>query len=173
MHTYQGNISGIIMVVGLPGTGKSTFARALAVRTGAAHFNTDLIRQELGLRGRYTPQDKQRVYRELIQRTKSTLRGGHPVIVDATLYLERLRKPYRLMARDFNCFISWIQLRASTAVIRERLSRPRPHSEADFLVYTKIQRVCEPLTDPHLRLSSDRLSQSEMVDLALRYLPKE
>ncbi|NJB87194.1 hypothetical protein GGR26_002971 [Lewinella marina] len=170
MNTDHGHSVGLIMVVGLPGTGKSTFARALAERTGAVHLNTDVIRQELGLRSRYRPEDKQRVYRELLHRTERALSSGKSAIVDATLYLERLRMPYRALARKMNCPISWIQLQTSPAVVRERLIRPRQYSEADFSVYTRIQRAYEPLADPHLGLPSDRLSQEEMVDLALQYV---
>ena len=49
------NASGAILLVvfGLPGTGKTTFARALAARLGLPHFNTDIIRAELGRKQQY------------------------------------------------------------------------------------------------------------------------
>lgn len=65
----------LVLVVGLPGTGKSTFSRALAAELGARHLNSDVIRVETGLRGKYTPEDKAKVYEELRKRTRSS--GKH------------------------------------------------------------------------------------------------
>jgi len=84
----------LIMVVGLPGTGKSTFARELAQVINGNHFNTDMIRDSLNLRGSYDKESKQRVYDELLLRTEETLKSGGIAIVDGTFYLHSLRKTF-------------------------------------------------------------------------------
>jgi predicted kinase len=38
----------IVLVYGLPGTGKTFFARHFAKETGAVHLNTDLVRGKAG-----------------------------------------------------------------------------------------------------------------------------
>ncbi|MBK7408303.1 MAG: AAA family ATPase [Saprospirales bacterium] len=50
----------LILITGLPGAGKSTFALALAAANGAVHLNTDRVRAKLGLRGHYDPESKQK-----------------------------------------------------------------------------------------------------------------
>ncbi|CAH1000695.1 hypothetical protein LEM8419_01829 [Neolewinella maritima] len=164
--------SGLIVVTGLPGTGKSTFARALGEATGATPLNTDIIRGELGLRGQYGEEEKERVYRELVSRTERTLRRGRPVIVDGTFYRERFRKPFRTLARALNRPLYWIELRCDPAVVKKRINTQRPHSEADYSVYKAIKQVYEPLRDAHLTLDTDRQSLTEMLQAALRHVAR-
>jgi aminoglycoside phosphotransferase family enzyme/predicted kinase len=92
----------VIVVGGLPGTGKSTIAAALAQRLGAERLRTDEIRNEiLGPgrgpermdEGRYTPQARQRVYAALFERATELHRDGVSVVLDATFGEEaNLRK---------------------------------------------------------------------------------
>ena len=58
MHTTARSI----MVMGLPGSGKIYFAKALAAHIGAAHFNSDRIRKEAAKQVRYTDTDKARIH---------------------------------------------------------------------------------------------------------------
>ncbi|MCB0571375.1 MAG: AAA family ATPase [Phaeodactylibacter sp.] len=159
----------LIVVLGLPGAGKTTFARALSERLGARHFNTDIIREELGLSGRYSPADKERVYEAMAAHAKAALRENQAVIVDGTFYHPSLRAPYRQMSADAGCPLHWIQPEAPEALSRRRVSRQRPHSEADYDVYLSIRKAWVPLEEGHLRLSSDE-SPEQMVDKALAYL---
>ena len=53
----------LILISGLPASGKSTVARAYVAQYGGVHINSDLTRAALGLRGRYTPGDKEQIGR--------------------------------------------------------------------------------------------------------------
>ncbi len=153
----------LIMVVGLPGTGKSTFARELARTIDGNHFNTDMIRDSLNLRGSYDKESKQRVYDELLLRTKETLKSGGIAIVDGTFYLRSLRKTFIDLAEKIGKPIQWIVLEASESVIKERVSQKRTYSEADFEVYKTVKEQYEPIEEPHLTLKSDEQQLSDMV----------
>lgn len=156
----------LILIMGLPGAGKTTFARALAEKTGAVHLNSDIVRRNIGKRGAYTPADKQAVYEELFRRTEASLQQGRDVIVDSTFYKASIRKPYEQLAEKYDHPLKLIVVKADEAVLQERLAQPRPDSEADFSVYQKIKAEYEPPDESLLVLWSDRLSMAEMLQKA-------
>jgi len=159
----------LFIVSGLPGTGKTTFARALAAALEACHLNSDAIRTELGLRGVYSPAIKQKVYQTLLHRTETHLRAGEVVVVDATFYREELRQPYLALADRLGVLWQWIELTAAEGVIRERIAEPRPDSEANFATYQLVKRQYEPLLLPHLQLSTTDPPIDALVQLTLNH----
>lgn len=86
----------LILVGGLPGTGKSTLARGLGDALGATVLRSDVIRKELaGMApwvsgasefgtGLYTPEQLERTYVELLDRAGRELSLGRTVVVDAS-----------------------------------------------------------------------------------------
>ncbi|WP_282785949.1 MULTISPECIES: AAA family ATPase [unclassified Nocardia] len=86
----------LTLVGGLPGTGKSTIAQALAAETGAELLSSDSVRAELRAvgavvgtggtfgAGAYRPEAKARVYAELLDRARARLEQGDSVILDAS-----------------------------------------------------------------------------------------
>lgn len=160
----------IIIVTGLPGTGKSTFSEALAQVLGCRRLNTDIIRTELGKRGQYDPETKALIYRELFRQAKYILGQHQSVIVDGTFYLKSLRQSFRQLAGDCQAPLYWIELRASEETIRRRIDHVRPDSEATFPVYLRIREQYEPMDEPRLSIWSDAFPIDQMVDIAVRYL---
>ena len=153
----------LILITGLPGSGKTTIARAYAARYEVVHLNSDLLRREVGFMGHYSPEDKERVYNTLLERTRKTLLEGRDVVVDSTFFKESIREPFQRVAAECGARLYWVEVRAPERVIRERLQMPRPDSEADFGVYEKIRDAYEPLHKPHLVLWSDEVSVPEMA----------
>lgn len=164
------NTPPLILICGLPGSGKSTLARAFALQTGTLHLNSDILRRELSLTGHYLPEEKQKVYDTLLEKTGAALASGLPVVVDSTFYNDAIRRPFRELAAKYRAPIHWIEIKASEATLRRRLQVPRPDSEADFAVYEKIRDSSEPLTDPHLTLWSDEMTLDEMTAAMTDYL---
>ncbi|MFF4541889.1 AAA family ATPase [Streptomyces aureus] len=86
----------LVLVGGLPGSGKSTLSGALADRLGVTLISSDRIRKELagipaeqpapaGYReGLYTPEWTARTYTALIDRADALLSSGESVVLDAT-----------------------------------------------------------------------------------------
>lgn len=153
----------LLLFTGLPGAGKTTLARAYAGAVGARHFNSDLLRRELGLMGHYAEADKARVYEELLRRTRAALTAGDTVVVDGTFFREDLRAPFRTLAREAGVPFRWVEVRAHEETIRQRVGRPRPDSEADFDVYLRIRDAYEPLAEPHLTVWTDEMPVDELV----------
>lgn len=160
----------LIVILGLPGTGKTTFARALAARTGARHLNTDMLRVELGLRGQYDETTKARVYDELLRLTRNALKQGTPVVLDGTFYRQAFRDRITDLAQETGAVLKWIELTASPETVKERVSHKRPYSEADFAVYRKIREAFEPLKEERLSLDSDQKTLGAMLREAREYI---
>lgn len=157
----------LILISGLPGSGKTTLARAFSAQYGALHLNSDIVRREMSLMGNYTDADKARVYATLQARAQEALAKGQHVVVDSTFYKESIRQPFRQLAAEAQASVFWVEVQAQEPTIRERLKSPRPDSEADFAVYEKIRDAAEPFTEPHLVLWSDVTPLEKMVaDLA-------
>lgn len=160
----------LILVTGLPGSGKTALAGAYAEASGALHLNSDLLRRELGLTGQYRPEDKQRVYDTLLERARTALLSGRSVIVDSTFYRESIRRPFIELAQACGSRLRWVEVKADENTIRERVSRPRPDSEADFAVYERIRDLYEPLAGDHLVLWSDNETPEHQLSALRRYL---
>ena len=166
------NVSGAILLIvfGLPGTGKTTFARALAARLGMPHFNTDIIRTELGKRQQYDQRAKSFIYAQMLERTREELQKGKGVVLDGTFHREIFRNPFPELGRELGIPVKWIEVTAGEDVVRQRVSGTRPYSEADYEVYLKIRKEFEPLKVEVLRLHSDTEDLPEMIEKTVEFL---
>ncbi len=163
----------IIIVMGLPATGKTSFAEALAEALAFPHFNSDKSRIALGQLGQYDEATKQSIYQHLTTEVEEVLQRKESVIIDATFYTEEVRRPYLALAEKYKCPIVFIELKADPIQIAKRMQQQRKYSEADFDVYQKIKAIYEPLLIEHCTLWSDQMSISEMIELATEYISQQ
>jgi predicted kinase len=146
-----------VAVSGLPGTGKSTLARALAGRAGFRVLATDVIRKELaglppqssGLvafeTGIYTPEWTARTYAECLHRAERLLYEGQRVLVDASFREERWRQAFGDLARRWGVPGVFLVCRADPDVVQRRLlSRREGASDAGWAIYQQIAGHWEP-----------------------------
>lgn len=160
----------IVIVFGLPGTGKSYFSKHLAQATGAVYLNTDIVRQELGLQGRYDEESKQRVYRELLQRMTDHISEKRDVIVDGTFHKRSAREPFIRRSDELQEDLFLIEMKAGDRTVKRRMQTEREYSEADYKVYLQIKYDFEPVDLPRLILYSDVQSLDEMIEKTKDYL---
>ncbi|TMG36777.1 MAG: ATP-binding protein [Chloroflexi bacterium] len=74
----------VVMLMGLPGVGKSHVARLLCARLGAAHVATDELRSRLFIAAAYTDAENRAVFATSQALVEVLLGEGHRVVVDAT-----------------------------------------------------------------------------------------
>lgn len=166
----KGDWEMMVMVCGLPGTGKTRFSRSLAERLKAVHLNTDRLRGEMNLKGQYTPEARKRVYEAMLDRTAKNFLRGKDVVLDGTFQYRTLRERFIQKAAEYNHRFYCIEILAEWHTVKARLREKREHSEADFGVYRKVKSRFEPLETRRLRLRSDTMPVSEMVGAALEYI---
>lgn len=161
----------IIIVAGLPGSGKSFFAEQLASKLDACYFSSDKVRVELKKLGKYSLDDRLSVYNEIINRTSIELeRGEENIVIDATFYHHTMREMFLKLAKGFNVPVRVIEITADETLIRDRLNTPRKYSEADFSVYETVRDAFEEITMPHLVLESTNNNLDKMLETATRYV---
>lgn len=160
----------MILVCGLPGSGKSFFASRLAAKLNAEYINSDRVRKALLAAGRYSFEDKLRIYQHMAERAVTLARQGRDVVLDATFYHHTMRELFTQAALQNRCPVRFIVIVASEALVKERLSRPRTDSEADLGVYQTMKAQFEKFTQPHLRLQSEADNIEQMLTVAVDYL---
>lgn len=160
----------IISVFGLPGSGKTFLASALALRLNGLHISSDKVRNDLNKRGQYDKKSKHAIYQAMLTAMAAALKSKQNVVLDATFQEDHIRKRFRETAIKLQHRLYFIEMRASEAIIKERISKKRVDSEADFGVYLKIKDEFEPMQEDHLVLYSDQETLDAMIDRILTHI---
>lgn len=160
----------IILIAGLPGSGKSYFAVKLAAKLRAIYISSDKVRKALDALGKYSLKDKIAVYVEMVKMTNRLLMDQKTVVVDATFYLNSMRNLFYKLAQKHKSEIHLINIQANETLIKERLSKPRQDSEADFKVYEQVRDKFQNIPMPHLELESTNDNITAMVNKAIEYI---
>jgi predicted kinase len=135
-HLEEGRVR-LVLVGGLPGTGKSTLAAGLADATGWSVLRSDEVRKDIaGLghttpapaapgEGLYRPELTDATYTALLDRARTALELGECVILDASWSDRRHREAAAEIARTTASDCMALQCVAPTAVAEERIRRRR------------------------------------------------
>jgi predicted kinase len=160
----------IILIFGLPGTGKSYFSRHLAADIHAKHLNTDIVRDQMNERGNYDDETKQRVYKQLLEKTEGEVKKGNDVVVDGTFHKKEQRDELIDLAQQNEERIFFVEMKAAEQTVKERLKSKREYSEADFQVYLDIKNNFDPFDGYCLEIWSDDGDLGRMATHVKQYI---
>ncbi len=150
----------LIAMCGLPGTGKSTLAAALAQRLGMVHLSTDVTRKRIAglasttrpdestMAALYSPEMTRRTYAALRRQARIWLARGMSVILDGTYNDPRERALARNLARRKGARFVLIETTCSDAEVRKRLAAraqdPAEVSDATWDIYQQFRPGYRP-----------------------------
>jgi predicted kinase len=152
----------VVLIGGLPGTGKSTLARSLAEHAGFDLIRSDVVRKELvggadgparqkvrgdSESGIYSPEWTERTYEECLDRASAALFEGRRVVVDATFRAESHRRWFLDLAAEWGVPATFLICQVDPAVAKARLEHRRNDvSDADWKIYLKAMETWEPIS---------------------------
>ncbi len=145
----------LILVCGLPGTGKSSFSKELSKRFHAVHLNSDVIRKKLTPKPTYSVEEKTKIYTAMAAQADGLLGDGKNVILDATFFHKEYRDMMREVAGRHGVKIYIICCVLGEYETKSRImQRKKGVSDADYEVYLKLKKEFEPIEGEHLEVNT-------------------
>ena len=149
----------LIVVSGLPGTGKSYFCSKLAERLPFITLESDALRKVLFSSLTYSLQESSRLFQACHRLIEQLLRRGFSLILDATNLSERHREYLYSIADHLDVKLVLVWVEAPPQLVRERLKDRRNEetkSDADWVVYQKMKSSVQPIRRNHYVVDTSR-----------------
>jgi predicted kinase len=168
----------LVLVGGLPGTGKSTLANALAQQAGFRVIRSDIVRKELAGtggeecrsefgQGIYTAEWTKRTYAECLRQAEELLFYGERVLVDANFREDNQRRMFLDAAIRWGVPTAFLLCETEPELVRTRLANRRGDaSDADWSVYENAVATWEEL-GPETRSRTQTINTGEALEPAL------
>ncbi len=144
----------LVMTVGLPGSGKSTFAGRLGPQIQAVVLESDALRRLLNPAPTHSPRENFILFRSIHAAARELLDRGISVIVDATSLIESDRRPLYRVAEETGARLVVVETTAPEDLVLARLGRrlageTTDSSDAGPEVYARMAERYQPVRRPH------------------------
>jgi len=162
-----GGVTGLVVVCGVPGVGKTTVAERVAERLDAELFRTDVVRKELDPDPSYTEAETERVYEEIVRRGREAAIDGPGAVLDGTFKERHLRERVDAAVEGVAVDPRYVKVECDERVVRERIDRRQDdESDADYEVHQLFKQTFESLERPHVTVdnSGDLAATRRQVD---------
>jgi len=152
----------LIVVSGLPGTGKSYFSNKLAERLPFLVLESDVLRRTLSPSPSYSPQESARLFQALHHLIEKLLKKGICLILDATNLSEQHREHLYSITDRLGVKLVLVRVESPPEVARERLKarQERPDlnnsSDADWTVYQRMKSSVQKIQRNHYAVDTSR-----------------
>jgi predicted kinase len=152
----------LIIVSGLPGTGKSYFSRKLAEQLPSVIVESDALRKRLFPTPNYSAEESRRLFSACHRLIEECLGSGISVILDATNLVEHHREPLYRIAQRLQAKLILIQVEAPHELVRERLQGraegidKEDKSDAGWTIYQKMKTRVERISRNYFAVDTSR-----------------
>ena len=152
----------LIIVSGLPGTGKSYFSRKLAERLPSVIVESDALRKRLFPSPTYSAEESHRLFCACHRLIEEFLDSGIPVILDATNLVEHHREPLYRIAQRLQARLILVQVEAPRELVRERLQgraegvNHEDKSDAGWSIYQRMRTRVERISRNYFAVDTSR-----------------
>lgn len=158
----------LVLVSGLPGTGKSRLCRELNARTGAVVLESDAARKLLFPEPDYSFPESSRLFRAIHAAIERLLAARLPTVLDATNLTEWQREPLYAIAERQGARVIVVKVEAPPSLVRRRLAR-RAHrsdaadrSDATAEVYERMRDRAEEIKRRHFVVDTSQDTASAL-----------
>ena len=162
----------LVVLSGLPGTGKSYFAKALAQQVPFLVLESDRLRKLLVPRPQYTPGEHSRVFAVCYLLIEEYLAQGRRVLFDATNLTEAFRRPLYQICDRLTVPLALVRFTAPRGTVKRRLAdrasgmHPGDNSDAGWQVYCRLLPYEEPIQREHFTVDSSGDISLALEDIA-------
>lgn len=150
----------LIVVSGLPGTGKTYFCGKLAEKLQFVILESDSLRKILFQLPDYSARESSQLFRAIHLLIEKLLKKGISIILDATNLSERNREHLYGIADRLDIKLVIVRVEAPPEVVQERLATRQRNSDsksdADWAVYRKMKPSVQKIRRNHYAVDTSR-----------------
>ncbi len=163
----------VIVVSGLPGTGKSYFCRRLAERLPFIILESDTLRKKLFPNPTYTAEESAYLFRTIHYLIEDLVKKGMPIIFDATNLEEKHRERIYNIAERLNARLIIVRTEAPPELVQQRLEQRmvsknnKDNSDADWSVYQKMRTTVDKINRRHFTVDTSK-DITQVIDKIIR-----
>jgi predicted kinase len=163
----------VIIVFGLPGTGKTKFAEKLAEYLHFDFLNTAAIRRKWISTPSFSIKEKEAVYLNLLQDMAEHLIEDRSLVLEGSFYLRKIRRDFHDVARILQKDIHWIEIVSENFGSGLRLLRHDAANADKFTVYRRLANTFEPMNSDHLVLEYNKDSKlNDLLRITMDKIPE-
>jgi predicted kinase len=147
----------IIIICGLPGTGKTFLSNKLSQYVNATVLSTDKLRKELFGKPTYAPWERALIYDVLFLLAKYLHSSGINCILDGTFNMEKSRSEVKELLNLTSDQIHIIEcICPEDMIITRLLLRKDDYSDANVSIYLKMKKIYEPVRQKHISINTTK-----------------
>jgi predicted kinase len=147
----------IIVICGLPGTGKTFLSSKLSTHVNATLLSTDKVRKELFEKPTYSAWERALIYDVLFLLAKYLHSSGINCILDGTFNTEKSRTEVKEFLNLTNDQIHIIEcICPEDMIITRLLLRKDDYSDANVSIYLKMKKIYEPVRQKHISINTTK-----------------
>ncbi len=160
------------LLMGLPGSGKTTLGKKLESITGAVYLSSDEYRIMLFKKPCFSQEEHDMLYATLDHNVEHLLKAGYSVVYDANLNRRRHRQEKYDLAKKYGTDVKlWLvevpEQTAKTRRVSEQDPRLLPEGESSEKMFDRIAEVIEKpdKTEKPIIVDGTKISEEYVVTL--------